>query len=110
MRLFESKQPNRVVSLALLLLTLFACSIAVVTPIASSAGKLPPTLQPQTAQSGSAAQTKPLPAPARWRGLIGEYGPDNGIVYIIESDGKLCASFKRGEVEPLDEVSRDVFK
>jgi len=52
---------------------------------------------------------KPAPAPARWLGLIGEYGPDNNILYILEKDGKLCASFKRATPEPLQESSRNVF-
>jgi D-alanyl-D-alanine dipeptidase len=55
------------------------------------------------------AVQKPAPAPARWLGLIGEYGPDTGIFYILEKDGKLCASFKRAEPEPLREISRNVF-
>ena len=56
------------------------------------------------------AQSKPAPAPARWLGLIGEYGPDDDVLIILEKDGRLCASFKRAEPEPLDEISRDVFK
>ena len=52
---------------------------------------------------------KPAPAPARWVGLIGEYGTDKEILYILEKDGKLCASFKRAEPEPLREISRNVF-
>ncbi len=56
------------------------------------------------------AQGKPAPAPARWRGLIGEYGPDDGILYILEKDGRLYALFKRTELEPLAEVSKTVFK
>jgi len=64
------------------------------------------------ALAASAAQTnapKPAPAPARWLGLIGEYGPDNNILYILEKDAKLQASFKRAEPESLQEISRDVF-
>jgi D-alanyl-D-alanine dipeptidase len=61
-------------------------------------------------QSSSSEQAKPLPEPARWHGLIGEYGLDNGILYILEMDGRLCASFKRAELEPLEEVSRNIFK
>ena len=53
---------------------------------------------------------KPAPPPARWLGLIGEYGPDDDIVIILEKDGRLCASFKRGEAEPVEEISRDVFR
>src|SRR5438552_641602 len=45
-------------------------------------------------QSSAAAQAKPSPPPARWRGLIGEYGPDNDLLYVLEKDGKLCALFK----------------
>src|SRR5690242_16290767 len=52
---------------------------------------------------------KPAPAPARWLGLIGEYGPDSNILYILEKDGKLSASFKRATPEPLQESSRNVF-
>src|SRR5215471_2076893 len=60
------------------------------------------------AQLGSTP--KPAPAPARWRGLIGEYGPDNDILIVLEKDGRLCAFFKRSqEFEILDEVDRDTF-
>jgi D-alanyl-D-alanine dipeptidase len=52
---------------------------------------------------------KPAPAPARWLGLIGEYGPDSDILYILEKDGKLSASFKRADAEPLREISRNSF-
>ena len=53
---------------------------------------------------------KPVPAPARWRGLIGEYGPDDDILIILEKDGRLCALFKRRDLDILDEVSRGVFR
>src|SRR5690242_15348117 len=52
---------------------------------------------------------KPAPAPARWLGLIGEYGADNDILYVLEKDGKLQASFKRAAPEPLQERSRNEF-
>lgn len=55
------------------------------------------------------ATRKPAPAPARWLGLIGEYGTDKEILYILEKDGKLCASFRRAEPEPLREISRNAF-
>lgn len=61
------------------------------------------------AQTAAANSTKPAPAPVRWLGLIGEYGTDKEILYILEKDGKLCASFKRAEPEPLREISRNVF-
>ena len=53
---------------------------------------------------------KPAPAPQRWRGLIGEYGPDAGILYVLEKDGTLCALFKGAEIESLQEVSKNDFK
>ncbi len=53
---------------------------------------------------------KPSPAPARWLGLIGEYGPDDDILLILEKDGKLQAAFGRVNPESLAEVSRSVFR
>ena len=55
-------------------------------------------------------QAKPAPAPKRWHGLIGEYGPDTGILYILEKDGSLCALFKSSNIECLEEVSKNTFK
>ena len=103
----QSKQENRALSLALVPILITCCSIAVFTSNASSTGL---RSQGYVAQSTAAAQAKPLPAPARWLGLIGEYGPDDGILIILEKDGKLWASFKRAEPEPLDEITRNVFK
>jgi D-alanyl-D-alanine dipeptidase len=54
---------------------------------------------------------KPKSAPVSWRGLIGEYGPDDDILIILEKDRRLCALFKRSqEFEVLDEVDRNTFK
>ena len=54
---------------------------------------------------------KPKPAPVSWRGLIGEYGPDDDILIILEKDRRLCALFKRSQkFEVLDEVDRNTFK
>ena len=103
----RSKQQTRLVSLTATLSLIICCSIAVFTSKASTAGlhsKRP------TVQSSAPAQAKPLPAPTRWLGLIGEYGPDDDILILLEKDGKLCASFKRAEPEPLDEITRNVFK
>lgn len=61
-------------------------------------------------QSKIASRAKPAPAPKRWRGLIGEYGPDNSILYILEKDGRLCALFKGADIEILEEVSNNIFK
>src|SRR5215211_1348398 len=62
------------------------------------------------AQAPATAPAKPRPAPARWRGLIGEYGPDDGILYILEKDGRLYAQPKGGRPTPLTEVSNNIFK
>src|SRR3989441_4837754 len=106
----RSKHEKHIASLALILVA--ASSIALVTSTASSALKVPSTLNTQriAAQSTLPAQAKPLPAPARWRGLIGEYGPDSDILIILEKDGRLWALFKRIEFASLDEVSKNVFK
>lgn len=101
-----SKNTNRMVSVSLWLLALTACLIAVVAPTASRAT---PQSPPYGSQSSTVATTRPKRAPARWLGLIGEYGPDDDILIILEKDGKLCALFKRVELETLNEVSRDVF-
>ena len=53
---------------------------------------------------------KPQPAPARWHGLIGEYGWDHDILYIFEKDGKLWALIEWVEFDPLEQVSENVFK
>jgi D-alanyl-D-alanine dipeptidase len=102
MRPSASKQLNPLVSLAL-----FVCLITVVPSTASSAdihsNKYP-------TQSRALAQSKPLPAPARWRGLIGEYGPDEDVLIVFESDGTLRARFRRAERELLKEISKNVFK
>jgi len=99
MRLLENKSERRTLSVALLLLLVSACLSAIVIPTA---------LRATASQTSSVSQ--PKPAPARWLGLIGEYGPDDDTVIILEQDGRLCASFKRAVPEPLDEISNDIFK
>ena len=61
-------------------------------------------------QTNSSSQSEPRLAPARWLGLIGEYGPDDNILIILEKDGNLVALLNRQEAESLDEVGRSVFK
>src|SRR5205823_2603831 len=53
---------------------------------------------------------KPEPPPARWTGLIGEYGWDYDTLYILEKDGKLQALIEWFFLYPLEAVSADVFK
>ena len=103
----RSKQQTRLVPLTATLSLIICCSIAVLTSKASSAGL---HHKKYTAQSSAPVQTKPLPAPIRWRGLIGEYGPDNDVLLILEKDGRLCARFKKGDLAPLDEMTEDIFR
>jgi CubicO group peptidase (beta-lactamase class C family)/D-alanyl-D-alanine dipeptidase len=56
------------------------------------------------------AAEKPKPVPAKWRGLIGEYGWDHNVLYVFEKDGKLWALIEWTEFDPLEEVSDDVFQ
>ncbi len=53
---------------------------------------------------------KPKPPPERWLGLIGEYGWDHNVLYILEKDGKLHALIEWFFLYPLDEESENVFK
>jgi len=105
MRLSEIKERGLITFAGTLLASL---SLFVIFSTAST--KAPHSSTSNTVQSIAPAQAKPLPAPARWLGLIGEYGPDDDILIIIEKDGKLCASFKRAEPEPLDAITKNVFK
>ena len=52
---------------------------------------------------------KPEAPPARWNGLIGEYGWDHNTLYILESGGRLHALIEWFEIDPLTEESPDVF-
>jgi CubicO group peptidase (beta-lactamase class C family)/D-alanyl-D-alanine dipeptidase len=61
------------------------------------------TLARQTAE-------RPAPAPARWDGLVGEYGWDHNTLYILERDGRLHALIEWFFLYPLEEESQDVFR
>ncbi len=54
---------------------------------------------------------RPPEAPlSRFLGLIGEYGPDDGIVYILEKDGRLHAQARRSPSFALKELGEDAFE
>jgi D-alanyl-D-alanine dipeptidase len=58
-----------------------------------------------------AQEPKPLPAPSRWRPLLGEYVLDKETIIILEKDRKLCAFYKQSnELECMGEVSRNLFE
>ena len=52
----------------------------------------------------------PSRCPAKWHGLIGEYGWDHNTLYILEKDGKLHALIEWFFLYPLEEVTPDVYK
>ncbi len=53
---------------------------------------------------------KPVSASARWKDLIGEYGWDHDVLYILEKDGRLTTLIEWFEYDPLTEVSSDMFR
>jgi D-alanyl-D-alanine dipeptidase len=56
-----------------------------------------------------AQQPKPLPAPARFRPLLGEYVHDNQTVIVLESEGKLYALVKGTSSADKREISTSAF-
>jgi D-alanyl-D-alanine dipeptidase len=101
-------QPKQSAVVVLVLLTIFTALLASFSSIAKTQ-TLARQLQAAAAQSVR-VEPKPLPAPARFRGLIGEYGPDDHVLIIFEQDGQLRAHHDRAERERLNEISKDVFK
>lgn len=53
---------------------------------------------------------RPAPLAGVFAGLIGEYGWDHDILYVLEKDGKLNVLIEWFEYDPLEQLSRDVFK
>ncbi len=53
--------------------------------------------------------TPPPEPPARWKGLIGEYGWDHNTLFVYEKDGQLHALIEWTEIDPLTEESETVF-
>lgn len=51
----------------------------------------------------------PAEAPAKWKGLIGEYGYEHLPLIIYERDGKLYALIEHTEIDVLAEESENVF-
>ena len=51
----------------------------------------------------------PPPPAAHFNGLIGEYGPDHNVLYILEWHGRLHALIEWFYLYPLDEISRDIY-
>ena len=64
---------------------------------------------PQARQCQLNFSPKPAACPERWRGLIGEYGPENNVVIVLERDERLVALFAKRDYRTLTEVSKNVF-
>jgi D-alanyl-D-alanine dipeptidase len=56
-----------------------------------------------------AQTTKPAPAPAQWRPVIGEYVNNRETIIVLESDGKLWALSKGAKPEARLEVAENAF-
>ncbi|MFO0896460.1 MAG: serine hydrolase [Pirellulales bacterium] len=55
------------------------------------------------------ADELPAETPERWRGLIGEYGWDHNVLYILEDRGRLVALIEWFYTYPLDERGENEF-
>ena len=53
---------------------------------------------------------RPSAAGETFAGLLGEYGWDHDILYVLEKDGKLNVLIEWFEYDPLEQRSADVFK
>jgi serine beta-lactamase-like protein LACTB len=52
----------------------------------------------------------PAPPPAKWLGLIGEYGWDHDTLYVLERDGNLNVLIEWFDLYPLTEESENVYR
>jgi CubicO group peptidase (beta-lactamase class C family)/D-alanyl-D-alanine dipeptidase len=53
---------------------------------------------------------EPAPLPPTFAGLIGQYGWDHDVLYLLEKDGKLSVLIEWFEYDTLEQQSRDSFK
>lgn len=60
--------------------------------------------------AGTALPPRPPPANPEWMGLIGEYGPESSVLYILERNGKLTSLSAGDEYATLDSISPDHFR
>jgi CubicO group peptidase (beta-lactamase class C family)/D-alanyl-D-alanine dipeptidase len=51
----------------------------------------------------------PDPPPTRWSGLIGEYGWDHNVLYVLERRGRLHALIEWFFLYPLEEITPEVY-
>jgi D-alanyl-D-alanine dipeptidase len=77
--------------------------------ILSSCLKLSVILLLFLASSTIAQHPKPLPAPARFRPLLGEYVHDSQTVIVLENEGKLYALAKGNPSAQMREITANAF-
>jgi serine beta-lactamase-like protein LACTB len=53
---------------------------------------------------------RPAPCPAKFEGLLGEYGPNHNVLVLLEKDGLLHALIEWVFLYPLEQVSDNVYK
>lgn len=56
------------------------------------------------------APRRPAPPPAAWRALIGEYGEDDDVLYLLERHGRLFALIGWFQFHPLEALDGDRFR
>lgn len=65
--------------------------------------------EPPARHSRRPPEGLPDPPPGHWRGLIGEYGWDHNVLYILEREGRLHALIEWFFLYPLEELSGDAY-
>jgi CubicO group peptidase (beta-lactamase class C family)/D-alanyl-D-alanine dipeptidase len=70
---------------------------------------------PDSIRTGDRSLTKipdalPADLPTRWKDLVGEYGWDHDILYVLERNGKLAVLIEWFEYDPMNEISADAFR
>ena len=78
-------------------------------PLAPDGETLLPDSEPVVRLPRQPPTPRPDLPPAHWNGLIGEYGRDHNVLYILERNGRLHALIEWFFLYPLEEISRDVY-
>jgi len=80
-----------------------------VTGFGVKVAPVPEGIRIETKVLTNLAAPTPPDIPAKWRGLIGEYGWDHDILYVFEKDRRLNVLIEWMEFDPLTQVADDVF-
>jgi D-alanyl-D-alanine dipeptidase len=67
-------------------------------------------LQHPASATWTSPPARPLPIPAAWKGLIGEFGQRSNLQNVLENNGKLYVLAGQIESGPLEQVSLNVFR